>query len=127
GSGARAGFRGGGYSPVEVSPAGRAAALPARRGDAFADFAAFFEDVLAFFFAVFFAGPLPVVLRFAARRVRVSAGLSAPSALGAAAAAFFFAAFLPRARRSGAAASKASHSSSVSDFGSRSFGIFAFF
>src|SRR5690606_31375899 len=112
------------YSPGGVSLTEYPSSAFLRTEDFF--FAAFF---LAFFFVGFFAVRLPVAFVFAARLRVAGASASAPFPVAAvpAAAVFFFAAFLPRPRRSGAAASSASHSSSVSDFGSRSFGIFAFF
>src|ERR1700683_5377432 len=71
------------------------------------------------------AAPLP-----AERLRRVAAGAAAPgAALGAEAAALFAAAArLPkRAPRAGAASSNVRHSSTVSDWGARSFGTLAFF
>src|SRR5690348_11301177 len=82
---------------------------------------AFFADAFfaaVFLRAVFFAAVFFAAVFFAA----FFAGAFFSTA-------FLAAAFLnaPRPRRTGAASISALHSSCVSDFGSRSFGIFAFF
>src|SRR5690348_4140237 len=96
------------------------------------DAAAFFA---ADFFAVFFAAVFLRAVFLAAFLVALrGAGASAPSDVAAflaavfLAAVFLAAAFLaPRRGRLGAASSSALHSSWVSDFGSRSLGMRAFF
>src|SRR5690242_4806107 len=84
--------------------------------------------------AAFFGGPFRVAdpLRAVFFAVAFFAAVFFATAFLAGAffsAAFFAAVFLnaPRPRRTGAASISALHSSWLSDFGSRSFGIFAFF
>ena len=87
-----------------------------------------------FFFYVAERAAVPVAALeagadFAALALR-GAGAGAAAAAAALGTGVGAAAFLPKPRRcprTGAAASNSRHSSSVSDFGSRSFGIFAFF
>ena len=91
-------------------------------------FVAFFATLPAAFFATFFVSFF--VAFFVAFFAAAFFGAAAPSAAAFFAGAYFVPALRPkrpRCGRNGAASRIASHSSSDSDFGSRSLGILPFF